>query len=147
METQQKEASTMPAKTKAKRFPILISPFWRYLLLPLGAMPERCFAEIEDGELHVRFGRWFDLRFPLEEVEEVGLSHWPLWAGIGPRYLRGAVGLIGTYVNTVEVRFKEPQRVRMLLPVRCERLTLSMEDPRAFMAALEKQPAVEAKAA
>jgi hypothetical protein len=110
-------------------------------------MPERCFAEIEDGELHVRFGRWFDLRFPLEEVKEAGLSHWPLWAGIGPRYLRGTVGLIGTYANTVEVRFKEPQPVRMLLPVRCERLILSMEDPRAFMAALEKQPAVEAKAA
>lgn len=137
----------MTAKRKAKRYPVLISPLWRLMLRPFGATPERCFVEVGDEELRVSFGRAFDGTFPLDTVEGASLAHWPLWAGVGPRYFRGTVGLIGSYVNTVEVRFKEPQRVRMLLPVRCKRLLLSMEDPRAFIAALEKQPAVEAKAA
>ncbi len=54
----------MTAKAKAQRFPMLISPLWRYLLLPFGVTPDRAYAEIENGELHVRFGRVFDARLP-----------------------------------------------------------------------------------
>jgi len=119
------------------RFPILISPFWRPLLLLFGATGGRSFAQIEDGELRVRFGFLFDHRFPLAQIETVIPSRWPLWAGIGWRTtFRGTVGLIGTYVNIVEIRFKERQRVRMVLPLSCRRLCLSMADPQAFVAAL-----------
>jgi len=124
------------------RFPILISPLWRPFLLPFGATAERSFAEIEDGQLHVRFGALFDQRFPLEQVEGAGQAHWPLWAGVGWRTsFRGTIGLIGTYVNIVEVRFKQPQRVRLVVPQRCRRLVLSLEDPRGFIAALSERPA------
>lgn len=137
--------------TKTRRFPILVSPFWRALLFPFGVTPERAFAAIDDGELHVSFGRLFEHRFPLEAVETVASSRWPLWAGIGLRTdFRRTVGLVGAYVNTVEVRFKERQRVRMVVPLPCERLVLSLEDPEAFIAALEKRtvtPEAPAKAA
>ena len=120
------------------RFPMLLSPFWRPLLLPLGGTPARSYAEIEDGQLHVRFGLLFDQRFPLDEIEAAAPSHWPVWAGIGWRAsFRGTVGLIGTYVNIVEVRFKERQRVRMLLPVPCQRLFISLAEPRDFISALQ----------
>ena len=120
------------------RFPMLLSPFWRPLLLPFGGTPTRSYAEIEDGHLHVRFGLLFDQRFPLDEIEAAAPSHWPVWAGIGWRAsLRGTVGLIGTYVNIVEVRFKQRQRVRMVLPVPCQRLFLSLEEPRDFISALQ----------
>ena len=129
------------------RFPILISPLWRPLLLPFGATADRSFAEIQDGHLHVRFGLLFQHRFPLDQVEGASLAHWPLWAGIGWRTnFRGTVGLVGTYVNTVEVRFKEPQRVRLLVPIRCRRLYLSVDDPRGFIAALRPPPAAAAEA-
>ena len=137
--------------TKTRRFPILVSPFWRALLFPFGVTPERAFAAIDDGELRVSFGRLFDHRFPLEAVETVAPSRWPLWAGIGLRTdFRRTVGLVGAYVNTVEVRFKKRQRVRMVVPLPCERLVLSLEDPEAFIAALEKRnvtPEAPAKAA
>ncbi len=124
------------------RFPILISPFWRPFLLPLGATAERSFAEIEDGQLHVRFGVLFDHRFPLDQVESAEAAHWPLWAGVGWRTnFRGTIGLIGTYVNTVEVRFKQPQRVRLVAPFSCRRLCLSLADPSGFLAALRERPA------
>jgi hypothetical protein len=133
---------------RTQRFPILISPLWRYLLLPFGATAERSFAALKDGKLRVRFGRLFDHTFSLEEIESVSLGHWPVWAGVGWRAnFRGTVGLIGTYVNIVEITFKEPQRVRMLIPVRCERLYLSLEEPQDFISAVTKGVTVEAKAA
>ena len=129
------------------RFPILLSPYWRPLLLPFGGTPKRSYVELEDGALHVRFGWLFNHRFPLSQVEAASPSHWPLLAGIGWRTnFRGTVGLIGTYVNVVEIRFKERQRLRMLLPTSCERLYLSLAEPRDFIAALGQATAVEAPA-
>ncbi len=119
------------------RFPILMSPLWRPLLLPFGGTSQRSYVELEDGVMHVRFGWLFDHRFPLSQVEAASPSHWPLLGGIGWRTnFRGTVGLIGTYVNVVEIRFKERQRVRMLLPTSCQRLYLSLAEPRDFIAAL-----------
>ncbi len=129
------------------RFPILLSPFWRPLLLPFGGTPTRSYVELEDGALHVRFGWLFDHRFPLSQVEAASPSHWPLLGGIGWRTnFRGTVGLIGTYVNVVEIRFKERQRLRMLLPTSCERLYLSLTEPRDFIAALGQATATESPA-
>ena len=121
------------------RFPMLMSPLWRPFLMPCGGTPERAYAEMENGSLRVRFGWLFNHRFPLSDVEAASPSHWPVWAGIGWRTnFRGTVGLIGTYVNIVEVRFKVPQRVRMLLPTTCGRLYLSLEEPGDFIAALRQ---------
>lgn len=133
----------MTPKTKKERFPILVSPLWRYPLRVFGVTEETAFAEVDGAKLHVRFGR-FDYEFPLDMVEEVRPAAWPVWAGIGPRYWRGTVGLIGTYVNTVEVLFKEPQEIRVLVPLRCERLYLSAEEPGEFIAAVTKRRAMEA---
>ncbi len=129
------------------RFPILMSPLWRLLLLPFGGTPERSYVELEDGTLHVRFGWLFDHRFPLSQVEAASPSHWPLLGGIGWRTnFRGTVGLIGTYVNVVEIRFKERQRLRMLLPTSCERLYLSLQEPRDFINALREATSIDAPA-
>jgi len=131
---------------RPKRFPVLIRGRWWPLLIPFGVTQERAFVQVGERELRVCFGPLFDYRFPLEAVETVAPSRWPLWAGIGPRVdFRGTVAFVGAYENTVEVRFKERQRVRMVVPLPCERLFLSLEDPEAFIAALEKR-AVTAEA-
>lgn len=130
----------MAPKTKAQEFRILTSPLWTPFLWPLGVTQRQAYAQLHEGKLHVHFGRVFDAEFPLDEVEGAELARWPLWAGIGPRTdFRGNVGLIGTYVNVVEVRFKEPQRVRLLFPVTCRKLYVSMEEPHAFIEALRRQ--------
>ena len=129
------------------RVPILVSRAWRPFLLPFGATVSRSYAEIEGGRLHIRFGL-FDHTFPLDQVESAAPSHWPLWAGIGWRTnFRDVVGLVGSYGNVVEVRFKERQRLRLLgIPIRCGRLCLSLQDPAAFVAALREGPAPPPKA-
>ena len=129
------------------RFPIRMSPLWRPLLLPFGGTSQRSYVELEDGVLHVRFGWLFDHRFPLSQVEAASPSHWPLLAGIGWRTnFRGTVGLIGTYANVVEIRFKERQRLRMLLPTSCERLYLSLQEPHEFINALQEATSIDAPA-
>ena len=136
---------------RPKRFPVLIRGRWWPLLIPFAVTQERAFVQVGERELRVCFGPLFDYRFPLEAVETVAPSRWPLWAGIGPRVdFRGTVAFVGAYENTVEVRFKERQRLRMVVPLPCERLFLSLEDPEAFIAALEKRaatPEAPAKAA
>ena len=130
-----------------KHFPIAISPLWRPLLLPLGVSAKRSYAEISEGELHVCFGP-FDYYFPLDAVEDATLARWPLWAGVGARTnFRGVVGLIGTYVNVVEIRFKEPQQIRMLLRVPCSRLFLSLGEPHSFINAVTRRRTAEMRAA
>jgi len=131
------------------KFPMALSPVWRPLLWPIGVTEGSAFAEVNEDDFHVRFGRFFDYHFPVEEVEKVTFGHWPVWAGVGPRTnFRGSVGLIGTYVNMVEVTFKEPQRIRMVVPVRCKRLFFAVEEPHAFVGAFRKYTTVEqAKAA
>lgn len=129
----------MPAKAKVEEFRILTSPLWAPFLWPVGVTRDQAYARLHDGKLHVHFGRVFDAEFPTGAIEGAELARWPLWAGIGPRTdFRGNVGLVGTYVNVVEVRFKEPQRVRLLVPVTCRRLYLSMEEPHAFIEALRR---------
>lgn len=134
---------------KIHKFPMALSPVWRPMLWPIGVTEQSAFAELSGESFDVRFGRFFDYHFPLEEVEKVTLGRWPVWAGVGARTnFRGTVGLIGTYVNVVEVVFKTPQRIRMVVPVRCKRLFFSVEDPHAFIAAFRKYTTAEqAKAA
>lgn len=126
--------------TVRHRFPILVSGLGSLMLLPFGVTRRSAVAQLRDGKLHVQFGPMFDQTFGLDEIEAVEASHWPVWAGIGPRLnFRGAVGLIGAYRNVVQVTFKEPQDVRMfVIPASCERLYLSLEEPDAFIEALEE---------
>lgn len=134
---------------RVHKFEMGLSPVWRPFLWPIGVTADTAYTEVSNEDFHVRFGRFFDYHFPVEEVEKVAISHWPLWAGVGARTnFRGAVGLIGTYVNVVEVTFREPQRIRLVVPVRCKQLFFSVEDPHAFVAALRKYTTAEqAKAA
>lgn len=126
--------------TTRHRFPILITGLGSALLMPFGVSRRQASVQIRDGKMHVQFGPMFDHSFDLDEVDSVGRATWPVWAGIGPRTnLRGAVGLVGAYRNIVRVTFKEPQRVRLfVVPVTCERLYVSLEDPDGFIEAVEE---------
>lgn len=135
----------MVAKKKPQRFDILISPAWRPMLRLVGVKPETAYVELTATKMRVHFGL-LEETLPLDAVEGVRIAEWPLWAGIGPRYVPGTVGLIGAYLNVVLVTFREPQRWQLLFPLPFTRLFLSMKQPEEFIAALTKAEA-EKKAA
>jgi hypothetical protein len=128
----------MTARPKRQRFPMRLTLLGRLMAAPLVVKKERAYVDVTERDVHVLFAPAFDERFPLSQIEEAVPAVWPIWAGIGPRTnFRGAVGIVGSYRNTVELRFKEAQEVRVVaMPVKCERLYISMEDPEAFIAAL-----------
>ena len=123
----------------ATRFPIRRGLLWRPLLLLFGATAGRSYVELTVGRLAARFGWLFRYSFRLGEIEGAARRSWPLLGGIGWRTnLVGVIGLIGSRAGVVEVRFRQRRWLWMLLPLPCDRLDVSLEDPEAFLEALHK---------
>lgn len=135
----------MTTQVKGHRFPILITDLSQVFMIPFGVTRRRAFAQMQDGMLHVRFGPMFDERIPLENIKKVEASKWPRWAGVGPRTdFRGRVGLVGSYSNTVKLTLKKPMDVHLfVLPVTCQKMYLSLEDPERFIGDLGKPRVVQ----
>ena len=138
----------MTTQAKGHRFPILITELSQLFMIPFGVTRKRAFAQVEDGQLHIRFGPMFDEQISLSNVEAAEVSRWPRWAGVGPRTnFRGAVGLVGSYKNVVRLTLKKPVDVHLyLLPISCRRLYLSFEHPGRFLEAIGKAPKEHAAA-
>jgi hypothetical protein len=106
------------------------------LLALFGGTRSRSYVEVEPDSVTFRFGI-FEARIPRADVSGASPAHWPLIGGIGWRLGPGAVGLIGSLQNVVEVRLRQPHRVSLLLlPVNARRVFVSLEDPQAFLADL-----------
>lgn len=120
------------------------SRWLRPLLFIVGLTTDsNSYAAIEGEGLRVRFGWFFNNVFELQDVESVAARRWPWWFyGLGWRAnLVGQVGVVASTRGVVEVRFKTRQRVSGLLPLirlRCDRLAISLEQPEAFMQALNE---------
>lgn len=107
----------------------------RLLLLP----PSDAFVELTGGEVQVRMAWAFRARFPRAAVASA--------AAYGGRPLsRGVHGLAGRWLvngsgdGIVELRLSPPQRAHVLgFPVRLETLLVSVEDPAAVIAGLQRR--------
>ncbi|MBL9039041.1 MAG: PH domain-containing protein [Archangium sp.] len=120
------------------RFMIARSTMWRWLLWLFGATERSSFIEVTPDALDVRFG-FFHQRIPraqVRRVEVVGTPSWYQW-GIGWRTnLAGGVGLIGTTRGLVRIELTEARPMFIGILVRAHQLTVSMEEPERFAAAV-----------
>ena len=132
----------MTTQAKSHRFAMRITPLSQVLLIPFGVSSRRAYAQVQDGQLHVRFGPMFNERVPLDNIVEADHAAWPRWTGIGPRTdFRGTVGLVSSYRDMVKVSFKEPISVDLfVVPVKCQHLFLSLENPDGFLKLIDKAP-------
>lgn len=126
-----------------RRFHLHRSFPWTLLLLLFGSTRSNSFVEIGEGRLHAKMGLFFDETFSLTDVVGVRKTTWPWLMGIGWRAdFFGHVGLVGSYGEVVEVRFREKRRIGMapipfrLLP--CDRLSVRVEDTEGLVEALRK---------
>jgi len=127
-------------------FPIRIAPLLTPLLWPFGVRGPRAVASLEHGRLRLQFGALFDHGFPLTAIEHSRRASWPWWMGMGLRIgLDRKLGLIGSLRGIVCIHFREPVRVRSLVPLRCQDLFVSLEDPGGFIAAIEAAPGLQAR--
>ena len=121
------------------RFPIRRVRWAVPLLSLFGATAGRSYVELTEDKLVARFGWLSHYTFPIADIESAARRSWPWFQGIGWRTsFRGTLGLIGSYDNVVEVRFKRRRSLWMVLPLPCDRLAISLRDPDAFLEALAK---------
>ena len=126
----------------SRRFQIRRDQPWRPLLALFGATAGRSYVEIDDDTLHVRYGWLVDKRFSLAEVASVRSRRWPWYYGIGWRSnLVGIIGLTGSLRGCVELAFRRRRWVWMLFPLPMSHLCITLEEPDAFIEAL--QPLLE----
>ena len=122
------------------RFPMSVSPTWRWLLALLGGTPERSYVEVGADGLEVRFGS-FSQRIPFREVISV-----VVYARTVPWYayfigwrtnLRGGVALVGAAENLVKLELRTARRVSLMgIPTTMRELYVSLENPDAFLRAV-----------
>jgi hypothetical protein len=121
--------------TAAGRFAIRRDIWLRPLLFPFGGTAGRSYVEVGPRVLHVRFGWLFDRTFALDEIATVRRGNWPWWGGLGWRSnLIGRIGLVASYGGIVDIELKRKRRIWLaFLPLPCNRLTISLEEPDAFV--------------
>ncbi len=128
--------ATTPGRTAA-RYTIRRDPWWAPLLVLFGATRKRSYVVLDDEWVRVRFG-FFALRVPRAHVVGARRVRGYWLYGIGwHTNLVSALMLNGSLAGMVELRLAPPQHLRLLIiPVRCSRLYLSLEDPGGFLRVL-----------
>lgn len=120
---------------KIHRLPIL-----KPLLLPFGGSADRSFVELGERRMHCKFGFLFDESFSYDEIESVQRDKWPWYGGLGWRSdLRGKIAIVGSYGNIVRVDLKGDRRAKIFFNMPCKSLFISLEEPEAFIEALNNK--------
>ena len=125
-----------------RRFPIRISSVngivFRGLLIP----PSSAYVDLGDQTIHVRLGWAFSARIPRRLAAKAGLGRPPTI-----RFTAGAHGWGGRWLvngapdGITTIDLGEPVRAFVSgFPIRLKELSVSLEDPEGFLAALGAPP-------
>jgi hypothetical protein len=122
------------------RFPILFSPAARILFRLLLVPPSSAYVELGPDTIHVRMSWAFSGRIPRRLVSSAGPGKPPMI-----RFTAGAHGWAGRWLvngsalGIVTVKLAEPTRAYVTgFPIRLKELSVSLEDPDGFLAALAR---------
>jgi hypothetical protein len=120
-------------------FPIRVDTWHRPLLALFGVRRDRAYVALDDDGIYVRFGFWRH-RFPRANLVGARNAGRVLRYGLGWHAdFVGSLCINGSFDGMVELTFDPPERFRLLLlPGRCKRLYVSLEDPEGFLRALER---------
>jgi len=114
------------------RFPIR-RDFNQLLLGIFGCAARNSYVDVTNDAIHFKFGWGFDEVIPRDEIATLGPSQDPWLSGIGGN----RIALLGSNTGVVEVGLAHPRRMRVfVVPVRLQRIAVSLEDPDAFTHAL-----------
>jgi hypothetical protein len=123
----------------ALRFMLSFNPFMRVLMVPLFAGPRRCHVVIRPETLQVTMGAggWaFATTVPRSSIAGVAQVSGPVW-GWGAHGWRGRWLINGSSRGLVRLTIDPRGRAHCLaVPVKLRELTLSLDDPAGFVAAL-----------
>jgi hypothetical protein len=123
------------ASPGTERFPIRFTGL-NHLMAIAGMAPSRCYVEIDETELRVRMGAWFELDVPRDLVRSAAPDTGRVW-GWGVHGWRDQWLVNGSSSGLVRVEFALGVRAWLALaPLRVKVLRVSVEDPEGLVAAL-----------
>ncbi len=128
--------------TAPARFPIRFSPVNRVLFWCFLVPPSSAYVDLDGETLRVRMGWAFSARIPRRLVAKAGPGKRPFirftagahWWGRGRWLVNGAPDGI------LDVELSGPVRAFSIFPIRLKVLSISLEDPDGFLAALGAPP-------
>jgi hypothetical protein len=128
-----------------QRFAIRRYRWLRPLLWLFGGTASHSYVEVGPEGVEIKFGL-FEMRNAFNDITSVASGRWPWWGGLGWRTnLVGRIGLVASYRGIVDIQLRRRRWVWLVvIPTPCSRVTISLEDPDTFIAAvtaLLKQPA------
>jgi hypothetical protein len=125
------------ADTEKRSFPILFGK-WRPLLVALGMGPGLSGVELDGDTMHVRMGWAFRARVPRADITGARALTGRV-GGVGVHGWRGRWLVNGSMENIVGIDIEPSARaVAVGIPVHLHYLSLSLEDPEGFLAAVAR---------
>jgi hypothetical protein len=125
-----------------RRFPIRFSPGNSIMFRGLLILPSSSYVDLDDHGIDVRMGWAFSARIPRRLAAKAGPGGPPTI-----RFTAGAHGWRGRWLvngapdGIVVIELSEPVRATVSgFPVRLQELSVSLEDPEGFLAALGAPP-------
>jgi hypothetical protein len=122
-----------------RQFAIRVDPWFLPLLLPFGVFGGRRVVTVDTDSVQVSLGFWTH-RFPRDQVTSARRVRGNILYGVGwhTDFYRMLV-VNGSLSGLVEIRFRTPQPFRLLgIPARCQGVRVSVEEPDALVAALDR---------
>jgi len=110
---------------------------FRLLLTVLGMGPGLSRVALGADTLHVRMGWAFQAKVPRDRITSAEAVS-GLVGGIGVHGWGGRWLVNGAASGLVKITFEPAGRARMVIPVKLTQLTVSLEDPDGFIAAVGK---------
>ena len=124
--------------TPPRRFPISFTKANRAVLRGMLIPSERAYVELTDDSIEVRMGWAFSARIPRRLVARAGPGKPPtIPFTAGAHGWRGRWLVNGSSDGIVEIELAQPGRASTLgFPIRLKTLSVSLEDPQGFLAAV-----------
>jgi hypothetical protein len=125
-----------------RRFPIRFNSFNGILFRGLLISPSNAAVELADDTVHVRMSWAFSARIPRRLVAKAGLGRPPTIPFTAGAHGWGGRWLVnGSADGIVTMDLGEPVRAFVSgFPIRLKELSVSLEDPEGFLAALGAPP-------
>jgi hypothetical protein len=124
--------------TGSRQFPISFTKANRAVLRGMLIPPRSAYVEVTDDTIEVRMGWAFSARIPRRLVARTGPGKPPaIPFTAGAHGWRGRWLVNGSPDGIVEIELSEPGRASTLgVPIRLKTLSVSLEDPEGFLAAV-----------
>lgn len=122
----------------SSRYPIRFNKLSRFPFRGVLIRPSRCFVELEADSVRAQMDWTFRASFPRSSIARAAVGVEGIIFGLGVHGFAGRWLVNGSLDGLVTLHLRPDQRARVLgVPVKLRELQLSLDEPEAFLAAVQ----------